>query len=76
MQNIEDLGYRSLPAGTRFLSEQQLLPMVKALATLHASSVAYEKCHRLTIGVAFKDWLLEKSIDPDIVWWTTGIKVG
>ncbi|XP_017859191.1 PREDICTED: uncharacterized protein LOC108611195 [Drosophila arizonae] len=74
MQNIEDLGYRSLPSSTRFLSEEQLLPMLKALATLHASSVAYEKRHRLTIGVAFRKWLLEKSIDPDIAWWTTGIK--
>ncbi|EDW64206.1 uncharacterized protein [Drosophila virilis] len=74
MQNIEDLGYRSLPSKTRFLSEQELRPMIKALATLHASSVAYERRHRLTIGVVFREWLLEKSIDPDIVWWTTGLK--
>ncbi|EDW04554.1 GH23428 [Drosophila grimshawi] len=74
MQNIEDLGYRSLPSETKFLSEEQLRPMLRALATLHASSVAYERKHRVTIGVEFRQWLLEKSIDPDIEWWTTGIK--
>ncbi|XP_060656921.1 uncharacterized protein LOC132791840 [Drosophila nasuta] len=74
MQNIEDLGYASLPSSTRFLSEQQLRPLLKALATLHASSVAYEQRHRCTIGVQFRKWLQEKSMDPDIDWWTTGIK--
>ncbi|KAH8271696.1 hypothetical protein KR044_001396 [Drosophila immigrans] len=74
MQNIEDLGYESLPSSTRFLSEQQLRPLLKALATLHASSVAFEQRHRCTIGVRFRESLLEKSIDADIPWWTTGIK--
>lgn len=75
MQNIEDLGYAALPADTGFLSEEQLRPMLKALATLHASSVAYEQRHRVTIGVKFRKWMLEKSIDPDVDWWTTGIRV-
>lgn len=74
MQNIEDLGYVSLPSDTRFLSEEQLRPILKALSTLHASSVAYERRHRVTIGVEFREWLLEKSMGPDIPWWTTGIK--
>jgi len=75
MQNIEDLGYVSLPSGTRFLIEDQMRPIFKALATLHASSVAYERSHRVTIGVQFRKWLDEKSIDADIPWWTTGVKV-
>lgn len=75
MQNIEDLGYAPLPAETGFLSEDQLRPMLRALASLHASSVAYERRHRVTIGVQFRKWLLEKSVDPDVAWWTTGIKV-
>lgn len=75
MQNIEDLGYGPLPAETGFLSEEQLRPMLKALATLHACSVAYERRHQVTIGVKFRKWLFEVSIDPEIDWWTTGIKV-
>ncbi|XP_034473961.1 uncharacterized protein LOC117781326 [Drosophila innubila] len=74
MQNIEDLGYVSLPSGTRFLTEVQMRPIFKALATLHASSVAFERSHRVTIGVQFRKWLDEKSIDADIPWWTTGVK--
>lgn len=75
MQNIEDLGYGPLPAETGFLSEEQLRPMLKALATLHACSVAYERRHQVTIGVKFRKWLFEVSIDPEVDWWTTGIKV-
>jgi len=75
MQNIEDLGYVSLPSGTRFLTEVQLRPILKALATLHASSVAFERSRRVTIGVKFREWLQEKSIDPDLSWWTIGVKV-
>ncbi|KAH8419433.1 hypothetical protein KR222_011760, partial [Zaprionus bogoriensis] len=74
MQNIEDLGYAPLASVTHFLTEAQLRPMLKALAALHASSVAYERRQRVTIGVQFRQWLLEKSIDPDVAWWTTGIK--
>ncbi|KAM8716796.1 hypothetical protein ACLKA7_003634 [Drosophila subpalustris] len=73
MQNIEDLGYVSLPSETSFLSEGQLRPIFKALATLHASSVAFERSHRVTIGVKFREWLDEKSINADVPWCTTGI---
>ncbi|XP_033149901.1 uncharacterized protein LOC108595940 [Drosophila busckii] len=74
MQNIEDLGYAQLPEDTRFLSEQQLYPLLKSLATLHASSIAYERRQQTTIAVEFKDCLQEFSIDPEIPWWQTGIK--
>lgn len=75
MQNVEDLGYVSLPTGTRFLSEDQLKPILKTLATLHASSIAYEKQQGKTIGVELREWLKEMSVDPDIEWYTTGLRV-
>ncbi|KAH8366393.1 hypothetical protein KR084_003332 [Drosophila pseudotakahashii] len=74
MQNVEDMGYVALPSGTRFLSENQLDPILKSLATLHASSIAYEKQEGITIGVELREWLKEVSVDPDIDWYTTGLR--
>ncbi|XP_030383261.1 uncharacterized protein LOC115630747 [Scaptodrosophila lebanonensis] len=74
MQNIEDLGYVAVPEETRFLNESQLRPILKALATLHASSMAYERKHKLTIGVELGECLKEMTVDPDVTWWTIGIK--
>ncbi|XP_017032016.1 uncharacterized protein [Drosophila kikkawai] len=74
MQNVEDMGYVALPAGTRYLSEEQLSPILKTLATLHACSIAYEKEQGKTIGVELKEWLKEMSVDPDVEWYTTGLR--
>ncbi|XP_016984655.1 uncharacterized protein LOC108048453 [Drosophila rhopaloa] len=74
MQNVEDMGYVGLPSGTRFLSENQLTPILKSLATLHASSIAYEKQQGKTIGVELREWLKEVSVDPDVEWYTTGLR--
>ncbi|KAH8283020.1 hypothetical protein KR054_011582 [Drosophila jambulina] len=74
MQNVEDMGYGALPTGTRYLSEDQLSPLLKSLATLHACSIAYEKDKGKTIGVELKEWLKEISVDPDIEWYTTGLR--
>ncbi|KAH8374226.1 hypothetical protein KR200_011230 [Drosophila serrata] len=74
MQNVEDMGYVALPAGTRYLNEDQLNPILKTLATLHACSIAYEKEQGKTIGIELKEWLQEKSVDPDVEWYTTGLR--
>ncbi|KAH8412703.1 hypothetical protein KR009_004847 [Drosophila setifemur] len=74
MQNVEDLGYVALPSGTRFLNEDQLSPILKSLATLHASSIAYEKEKGITIGVELREWLKEVSVHPDVEWYTTGLR--
>ncbi|XP_044249540.1 uncharacterized protein [Drosophila takahashii] len=74
MQNVEDMGYVALPSETRFLSENQMGPILKSLATLHASSIAYEKQEGKTIGVELREWLKEVSVDPDIEWYTTGLR--
>ncbi|BFF94524.1 uncharacterized protein DMAD_12131 [Drosophila madeirensis] len=74
MQNVEDMGYVALPSGTRFLSEEQLGPILKALATLHASSVAYERERGQTIGVQLREYLKEVSVAPDVEWYTAGLK--
>ncbi|EDW76626.1 uncharacterized protein Dwil_GK14563 [Drosophila willistoni] len=73
MQNVEDLGYAPLSLATRFLDEEHLKPLLKALAILHASSVAYERKNKVSIGVELREWLKEKSIDPDVEWCTTGL---
>lgn len=75
MQNVEDMGYVALPPGTRFLNENQMGPILKSLATLHASSIAYEKQQGKTIGVEFRKWLKEVSVDPEVEWYTTGLRV-
>jgi len=75
MQNVEDMGYVALPSGTRFLSENQLGPILKSLATLHASSIAYEKQEGKSIGVEFREVLYEVSVHPDVDWYTTGLRV-
>ncbi|KAH8269350.1 hypothetical protein KR018_006044 [Drosophila ironensis] len=74
MQNIEDLGYVALPEGTRFLNEDQLQPILKSLATMHASSIAYEKKEGKTIGVELRECLKEVSVDPDVEWYVTGLR--
>ncbi|XP_017082367.2 uncharacterized protein LOC108115442 [Drosophila eugracilis] len=74
MQNVEDMGYVALPSGTRFLSENQLGPILKSLATLHASSMAYEKQEGKTIGVEIREWLKEVTVSPDVEWYTTGLR--
>ncbi|XP_016964736.1 uncharacterized protein LOC108034359 [Drosophila biarmipes] len=74
MQNVEDMGYVALPSGTRFLSENQMGPILKSLATLHASSIAYEKQKGKTIGVELREWLKEVSVSPDVEWYTTGLR--
>ncbi|XP_016945507.3 uncharacterized protein [Drosophila suzukii] len=74
MQNVEDMGYVALPSGTRFLSENQLGPILKSLATLHASSIAYEKQEGKSIGVEFREVLYEVSVHPDVDWYTTGLR--
>ncbi|KAH8249649.1 hypothetical protein KR032_011106 [Drosophila birchii] len=74
MQNVEDMGYVALPTGTRYLSEDQLNPILKTLATLHACSIAYEREQGKTIGVELKEWLKEVSVDPDVEWYTTGLR--
>ncbi|XP_017120704.1 uncharacterized protein LOC108141722 [Drosophila elegans] len=74
MQNVEDMGYVALPSETRFLSENQITPILKSLATLHASSIAYEKQLGKTIGVELREWLKEVSVDPDVEWYTTGLR--
>lgn len=75
MQNVEDMGYVALPSGTSFLNKDQLQPILKSLATLHASSIAFEKQEGKTIGVELREWLKEVSVDPDIEWYTTGLNV-
>ncbi|KAH8246508.1 hypothetical protein KR038_006590 [Drosophila bunnanda] len=74
MQNVEDMGYVALPTGTRFLNEDQLSPILKTLATLHACSIAYEKEQGKSIGIELKEWLKEMSVDPDVEWYTTGLR--
>ncbi|EDW46419.1 uncharacterized protein LOC6618232 [Drosophila sechellia] len=74
MQNVKDMGFVALPPGTRFLNENQMGPILKSLATLHASSIAYEKQRGKTIGVEFKKWLKEVSVDPEVEWYTTGLR--
>ncbi|EDV33389.1 uncharacterized protein Dana_GF24186 [Drosophila ananassae] len=73
MENVEDLGYVALPSGTSFLNKDQLQPILKSLATLHASSIAFEKQEGKTIGVELREWLKEVSVDPDVEWYTTGL---
>ncbi|KAH8328036.1 hypothetical protein KR067_003491 [Drosophila pandora] len=73
MQNVEDMGYVALPSGTSFLNKAQLQPILKSLATLHASSIAFEKQEGKTIGVELREWLKEVSVDPDVEWYTTGL---
>ncbi|KAH8339451.1 hypothetical protein KR074_011093 [Drosophila pseudoananassae] len=73
MQNVEDMGYVALPPGTSFLNKDQLQPILKSLATLHASSIAFEKQEGKTIGVELREWLKEVAVDPDIEWYTTGL---
>ncbi|EDW89974.2 uncharacterized protein LOC6529257 [Drosophila yakuba] len=74
MQNVEDMGYVALPSGTHFLNEDQMGPILKSLATLHASSIAYEKQKGKTIGVEFRKWLNEVSVKPEVEWYTTGLR--
>ncbi|XP_037927478.1 uncharacterized protein LOC119662012 [Teleopsis dalmanni] len=74
MQNVVDLGYEPFKQPTKFLTEQQIKPLLKGLATLHACSIGYELKNKINIGEQLKDVLYEVTVSPTVTWYTTGIK--
>lgn len=75
MQNIVDLGYEPLKDVAKFLNIQEVKTILRGLATMHASSIAFEQQKELNIGELLHDVLYEVTVSPKVVWYTAGIKV-
>ncbi|TMW50697.1 hypothetical protein DOY81_004221 [Sarcophaga bullata] len=73
LEDLDSLGYCSL-ASRESLTETEMLPILKGLAAMHASSILYELDTQDNIESSYYESLKEITVHPDIPWFTTGLK--
>lgn len=74
MENLEIAGYRTVGEDERF-TDNHIFQSLVALASMHATSIAFEEIKGKSILEDYGDYLDEKNFLKKNGWWTAGINV-
>ncbi|XP_013098473.1 uncharacterized protein LOC106081210 [Stomoxys calcitrans] len=72
LEDLDELGYHSL-TNKETLKVEEMLPILKGLAAMHASSILYELYDK-SIEDNYAECLKEITVHPDIPWFQVGLK--